>query len=456
MPHGRELRFEALPPSVVSVLRRLTGSGHEAALVGGCVRDPLLGVVHAGDWDAATSARPEVVAQLFPGSTWENRFGTVTVRGTPSVEVTSYRAEDGYRDRRRPDEVRFGVSLTDDLARRDFTINAMAWLPVELDAGVGVVIDPFGGEADLEARRLRTVGDPRERFDEDALRLMRATRFAGRFGLAIDGATDAAIVEMAPLIASVSQERVRDELLRILKLTDAPSRTFLLMEHLGLLAVLLPELTALRGVPQRKARPGDALDHTLAAVDAAAGTELRLVALLHDLGKASTLADGHFIGHEGVGAELAAGLLARLRVPGQLAARLVGVIAHHMYDYGPHWSDAAVRRFIRRTDEVDRELLFALRRVDNVASGVGPEAEAIQAELEARISVELTAQPDLLVGRRLAIDGLDLQRELGIAPGPELGSVLEHLTEAVLDDPSLNRRDRLLAMAQRVVPGRTG
>lgn len=456
MPHGRELRFEALPPSVVSVLRRLTGSGHEAALVGGCVRDPLLGVVHAGDWDAATSARPEVVAQLFPGSTWENRFGTVTVRGTPSVEVTSYRAEDGYRDRRRPDEVRFGVSLTDDLARRDFTINAMAWLPVELDAGVGVVIDPFGGEADLEARRLRTVGDPRERFDEDALRLMRATRFAGRFGLAIDGATEAAIVEMAPLIASVSQERVRDELLRILKLTDAPSRTFLLMEHLGLLAVLLPELTALRGVPQRKARPGDALDHTLAAVDAAAGTELRLVALLHDLGKASTLADGHFIGHERVGAELAAGLLARLRVPGQLAARLVGVIAHHMYDYGPHWSDAAVRRFIRRTDEVDRELLFALRRVDNVASGVGPEAEAIQAELEARISVELTAQPDLLVGRRLAIDGLDLQRELGIAPGPELGSVLEHLTEAVLDDPSLNRRDRLLAMAQRVVPGRTG
>jgi tRNA nucleotidyltransferase (CCA-adding enzyme) len=456
LPPGRELRFDALPPAVAHVLARIADAGYEAALVGGCVRDPLMGVVHEGDWDAATSARPETVAELFPGATWENRFGTVTVRDTPSVEVTSYRADEGYRDRRRPDEVRFGVALPDDLARRDFTINAMAWLPTDLEAGLGLVVDPFGGEADIGSRRLRTVGDPRQRFDEDALRLVRAARFAGRFELTIDPATEAAIMAMAPLAASVSHERIRDELFRILELSDMPSRTFLLMESLGLLGILFPEVAALRGVPQRKARPGDALDHTLAAVDAAAGLELRLTALLHDLGKATTLADGHFIGHERVGAELAGALLARLRVPGQLAGRVQAVIAHHMYDYGPDWTDAAVRRFIRRTDGVDRTLLFGLRRVDNAASGVGPDAEEVQAELEARIAAELSAQPELLVGRRLAIDGHDLQRELGLPAGPELGRVLDQLTEAVLDDPSLNRRDRLLAMAERVVLGRTG
>lgn len=447
MPPDRELTFEVLPEPVVRVLSTIADAGHEVALVGGCVRDRLLGIPVV-DWDAATSARPEEVAALFEDATWENRFGTVTIGRSPAVEVTSYRAEAGYRDQRRPDDVRFGISLTDDLARRDFTVNAMAWLPTDLAAGKGLVLDPVGGAADLADRLLKTVGDPRQRFGEDALRLMRAARFAGRFEMAIEAETEAAIVELAPTVATVSSERVRDELLRILRLDPRPSRALVALERLGLLKVILPELAALRGIPQAKAVPGDALDHTLRAVDAA-GVEARLAALLHDLGKATTLADGHFIGHDKVGADVAATVLARLRVPSSLAARTVGAVREHMYAYDDAWTDAAVRRFIRRTAYVDRALLFALRRADNAASGVGSNGEENQAELEARIARELERQPELLLHRRLAIDGHDLQRELGLEPGPEIGAVLDRLIEAVLDDPALNEASTLLELARQ-------
>ena len=451
MPPERELTFEHLPEAVITALDVIAAAGHEVTLVGGCVRDRLLNIHFIEDWDAATSARPEEVAALFGDATWENRFGTVTIGRDTPVEVTSYRAEGGYRDRRRPDEVHFGVSLTHDLARRDFTVNAMAWMPVDLRDGIGTLVDPFGGAQDLADRLLRTVNDPRERFTEDALRLVRAARFAGRFEMTIDPATEAAIVDLAPTVASVSHERVRDELLRILRLDPRPSRALLLLEHLGLMTPLLPELAALRGVPQSKAVPGDALDHTLAAVDAVptGQTELRLAALLHDLGKTTTLGDGHFIGHDTVGAELAAALLERLRVPGSIASRIVGAIRHHMYDYDSAWTDAAVRRFIRRTAGVDRALLFGLRRADNVASGVGAIGDDNQRELEARMARELEGQPGLLLHRRLAIDGHDLQRELGMQPGPEIGAVLDRLTEAVLDDPGLNDRSSLLALARQ-------
>ena len=447
-----ELVFPDLPQRVREVIRTLGDAGHEVAIVGGAVRDRLLGLAHRGEWDAATAARPEEVVSLFPGATWENRFGTVTIGPEPVVEVTSYRAEGTYRDRRRPDEVRFGVSLTEDLARRDFTINAMAWLPLDLEAGRGTLVDPVGGQSDLDARVLRAVGEPRERFAEDALRLIRAARFAGRLELTIDPATEQAIREAAPTVEAVSAERVRDELMRILALDATPSGAFGILERLGLLVVILPELAALRGVPQSKAVPGDALDHSLAAVDAAAATDppaLRLAALLHDLGKATTLRDGHFIGHENVSAELAANVLQRLRVPRALTDRVVGAIRHHMYDYDSAWTDAAVRRLVRRLDGVDRDLLFALRRADNAASGVGPAGDANQAELEARIAEQVEAEPALLVDRRLAIDGNDLQRELGMPPGPEIGAVLDRLTEIVLDDPTQNRRDILLDHARR-------
>ena len=457
MPPTSELAFADLPAAVRAVMAALSDAGHEAALVGGSVRDRLLGLPHPDNWDVSTAARPEDVAALFPGATWENRFGTVTVGRDPAVEVTSYRTEGGYRDRRRPDEVRFGASLADDLARRDFTINAIAWVPEDLAAGRGRVVDLHGGASDLQARILRTVGDPRDRFGEDALRLIRAIRFASRFDLRLDPATEAAIVELAPTVASVSGERVRDEIARILRFDDTPSRALELLERVGLLQVILPDLAALRGVPQSKAVPGDALDHTLAALDAAPADDeaiVRWTALLHDLGKATTLADGHFIGHESVGAELARTVMDRLRLPRGRAERIAGAIEQHMYNYEPGWTDAAVRRFIRRTDDVDRQLLFALRRADNTASGAGRAGDENQGELERRVAAALEEEPELLRNRRLAVDGNDLQTELGLAPGPEVGRILGRLTDLALDDPSLNRRPTLLALAREIAAER--
>jgi putative nucleotidyltransferase with HDIG domain len=221
--------------------------------------------------------------------------------------------------------------------------------------------------------------------------------------------------------------------------------------------VLLPELAALRGVPQSKVVPGDALDHTLRAVDLAPpdDPDLRLAALLHDVGKARTARDGKFIGHDRVGAELATEVLRRLRLSGARIARIAGVIGHHMYAYDASWTDAAVRRFIRRLDGIDRDLLFALRRADDAASGVGERAEAVQAELERRIDEQLAREPEILVARRLAIDGTDLQRELGLEPGPAIGDILDRLNDAVLDDPRRNERDALIGLA-RTLTERTG
>jgi tRNA nucleotidyltransferase/poly(A) polymerase len=451
MVADRTLVFPTLPDSVRRVLAGLAVAGHDVALVGGCVRDRLLDLP-LWDWDATTSATPDAVAALFGEATWENRFGTVTVQGDPSVEVTTHRAEAAYGDRRRPDEVTFGVGLEADLARRDFTINAIAWIPTDLEDGVGRLTDPHGGEIDLSHRVLRAVGPPRERFAEDALRLVRAARLAGRLELAIDPATEAAIRELAPTAATVSGERLRDELMRMLDRDPKPSGAIRWLERLGLLGVILPELAALRGVPQAKPAPGDALDHTLRAVDVAGVgpvADLRLTALLHDLGKSSTLADGHFIGHERVGADLAASVLGRLRMPRARTDRIVAAIRHHMYDYDPVWTDAAVRRFIQRTATVDRDLLFALRRADNVASGVAAAGDANQDELERRIAGELAGHADVLVHRRLAVDGDDLQRELGMPPGPAIGAILERLTEAVVEDPRLNERSTLLELARR-------
>ncbi len=437
-----------LPESVASVLAALAEVGEEAALVGGCVRDLLRGELPA-DWDVATSAPPEVVAGRFPGSTWQNPFGTVTVLvpgGERGIEVTTYRVEGSYRDRRRPDHVRWGRSLIDDLARRDFTMNAMAWLPEE--PGIGRLVDPFGGAGDLETGLLRAVGDPDARLEEDALRLVRAVRFATRFDQRIDPTTEAAIRRHAASASTLSGERLRGELLRILSGPVPPSRAFVLMEELGLLPVLVPELAALRGVPQAKNLPGDALDHSLRAMDAlpASDPTLRLSGLLHDLGKATTLADGHFIGHETAGADLAEALLRRLRFPRNEILRVGRLVRQHMFAYGGEWTDAAVRRFIRRVGVDLLDDLFALRAADDAASGFTQPAEGGLAELAARAFAAVAADP--LDTRQLAVDGHILADELGIAPGPEIGRLLSRLLEAVLEDPSLNQRSTLLALAR--------
>jgi tRNA nucleotidyltransferase/poly(A) polymerase len=436
------------------VLAELAAAGHEAALVGGCVRDLVQGL-DPDDWDVATAAPPETVAGLFPDTTWTNVFGTVTVRSEGlEVEVTTYRSESGYSDARRPDEVRWATELTDDLGRRDFTINAMAWVADDLEAGRGHLVDPHGGQQDLAAGVLRAVGDPERRFTEDALRLLRGVRFAATLGLAIDPATEAAMTALAPAVGRLSGERVRDELLRLLAWDGAPSAAFLHMERLAILAVVLPELAALRGVEQGKLLGGDALDHSLRTADALPGTDpmLRLAGLLHDVGKAPTAAGGHFYGHEAVGADLVTARLEALVLPSADIERIAHLVRHHMIQYGPEWSDAAVRRFMRRIGS-SRALadLFALRRADTAASA-GPDVrDTAAAELEARVAALREAA--VLSVRELAVDGHDLMRELDLAPGPEVGRILDRLLEAVLDDPSRNDRPTLLRLARESTAG---
>jgi len=452
MRDGDPMRID-LPPVVAGILTALRSGDHEAVLVGGCVRDLVRGEQPA-DWDVATSARPEVVAARFPGATWENPFGTVTVRdpeGGRGIEVTTYRIETGYRDQRRPDQVRWGSSLVEDLARRDFTINAMAWTPDELPTGGGHLIDPYGGTADLEAGLLRAVGDPAARFREDALRLLRAVRFATRFDLRLEPRTEAAIRAHAAEAAGLSGERVHDELMRILAGAAPPSAAFELMERLGLLQVLLPELAALRGIPQAKARAGDALDHSLRAADALAATDpvLRLAGLLHDVGKATTLADGHFLHHDREGALQAEGILLRLRAPRAEVTRVTRLVRHHMFTYTRDWTDSAVRRFVRRVGTDLLQDLFALRAADDVASGV---EEPPSGWRELRERVAATAG-DPLEARQLAVDGDDLVGALGIDPGPMIGRLLDGLLEAVLEDPSLNTREDLLELARAMASG---
>ena len=452
----REAMRIDLPAPVSDALDVLTDAGHATSLVGGCVRDLIRGD-QPGDWDAATAAVPDQILELFPGSQLANRFGTVTVRRSGlEVQVTPFRTEGSYADHRRPDEVRFGADLGEDLARRDFTINAVAWTPTGPgtpgDAGVsrdGRLIDPYGGRSDLDAGILRAVGDPHVRFAEDALRLLRAVRFAVRFGLELDHATRDAITARASDARHLSGERVRDELNRIIgSRTSPPSVAFELMEELGLLGELLPEVAALRGVPQSKALPGDALDHSLRTLDAlpAADPVLRLGGLLHDVGKASTFGDGRFIGHETVGAELARTVMQRLRYPRAEIERVAHLIRHHMYDYEPHWTDAAVRRFVRRVGAEHLADLFALRRADNAASGVAEPDEAGITELERRIETALRGAA--VETADLAIDGGTLMEALGLEPGPEIGRLLHRLLESVLEDPARNERETLLALAR--------
>jgi putative nucleotidyltransferase with HDIG domain len=452
------------PPSVVAVMNRLWEHGHAAFVVGGSVRDALLGRA-AGDWDLATDARPDRLLAIFPGAVYENQFGTVAIREGDDVhEVTTFRTDHDYADFRRPHRVEFGDEVGLDLARRDFTVNAIAWGADAggADAGTAApsapggtsrearLVDPFEGVADVERRVIRAVGEPAARFREDALRMVRAVRLAAVLEFDIDPATLVAIREHAALATHVSGERVAAELGKLLSAVR-PSLGLRFMASTGLLGVLLPELAAQRGVPQNKIESEDLWDHTLRTVDAAPAGEpvARFAALLHDLGKPTTIDDGPFRGHETVGAEMARALLERLRLPRAVTERVVHLVRNHMFAYEPGWGDAGVRRFIQRvgTDALDD--LFALREADNVGSGMPVDAHGLD-ELKARVAAELAASV-VLDRSRLAINGDDLIAELGLPQGPHLGKILDELLERVIADPKLNDRASLLLLAESML-----
>jgi len=440
----------SVPAHVLEVIRRLGSSSHQAYVVGGGLRDVLLGRPVA-DWDVATDATPDEVMRLFPRTVPTGKaHGTVTVLTEKAgVEVTTFRSEGGYADGRHPDTVSYIDRVEDDLARRDFTVNAMAFDPV-----AGTFVDPFGGKKDLAAAVIRAVGDPVERFSEDGLRPLRAIRLAATLGFDIEPRTLEAIEACKEKVSLVAAERVRDELLKILR-AERPSKAFDLMRRTSLLSRILPELDEGVGVPQNRFHAYDVYYHSLMTCDAASPEKplVRLAALLHDVGKPATreesAGDATFYNHEKVGADMADTALRRLRFSRADREHVVRLIRHHMFHYTPEWTDAALRRFVRKVGEENLADLFDLRIADRLGNGLKQGFPVNVEEMRKRIDALLRESRALKVSD-LAVSGEDVMRELGIGPGPRVGAVLKRLLEAVLDDPSLNEREKLLRMLREL------
>jgi tRNA nucleotidyltransferase (CCA-adding enzyme) len=432
----------------VGICARLREAGKRGWIVGGCVRDLLRGKP-VSDWDVATDARPTEVMKLFPRvipTGIDHGTVSVLVRGTP-YEVTTLRGDTTYSDGRRPDAVVFVDDIAADLARRDFTFNAIA-----IDPLGPTLIDPWGGQEDLDARLLRAVGDPAERFSEDGLRVLRAARFAATLECTIEPKTLAAIEPTLGTYRKVSAERVRDEWMKTMK-ARRPSAAFEIMRTTGILGVTLPEMLDSVGMAQNRFHAYDVWNHALACLDACEGDAvLRIAALLHDIGKPRTRAlsektnDYTFYNHEKVGAEMVGPILDRLRFSNDEKTRITSLVANHLVCYSDEWTDAAVRRWIRRVS-VDRlEDLYALNRADLLGKGRDATDDlAGLGRLKGRVAAELEAR-HALTPRDLAVDGKDVMRELAIKPSRRVGEVLEMLMEKVVEDPALNQRETLLAL----------
>ena len=441
-----KLRAHEWPEPLVQALARLSADGHAACLVGGSVRDVVLARPVSARWDVATDRVPAEVRAVFPRVAGVGeRHGTVLVSWEGlEIECTTFRREGEYADARRPDQVWFTRDVEEDLARRDLTVNAMAFAPAE-----GRLVDPFDGARDLARRRLKAVGDPLARFREDALRPLRAARLAAVLEMELDPETRSALGGVRDRMGSLAVERVRDELERMM-LAPRPSVGLEILREADLLALWLPELAACRGVPQNRFHAYDVYFHSLYSCDAARPEkpEVRWAALLHDIGKPGTRAEkageGTFYGHAELGARLADARLAALRFPTAARERIVHLIREHMFDFQQSWSDAAVRRFVRRVGVEQVADLFDLRMADALGNGTrGPDTRRLGA-MARRIDRVLAGSAAMTV-QQLAVDGGDVMRVLGLSSGPEVGHVLHRLLEHVLDDPALNTREWLLA-----------
>ena len=424
-----------IPNTVLELMERLENAGFECHCVGGCVRDWLMGI-QPHDYDCCTSATPEEMQEIFADRQLVLaglKHGTVSVVTADGlVEITTFRTEGGYADSRHPDWVRFVRDLKEDLARRDFTVNAMAYSPRR---GLS---DPFGGQADLRKGLLRAVGDARLRFREDALRILRGLRFAARFGFQIEENTRRAMDLEIDGLDSLARERVMTELEGFLRSAKAAD----LQNAANILCRCIPELAPTVGFDQHSRHHiHDVFGHTAAVVEAApASTELRLAALLHDIGKPATFTrdeqgEGHFFGHAAISAQLANDILLGLKAPNALREEVVWLVKHHMDPYPPE--EKTARRLLSRHGLERMERLLDLQTAD--MGDRSDELEALRALLRALAEKEGT-----LTLKTLAVKGADLIK-LGFAPGPELGQTLNGLLEKVLTGELPNDRDALLA-----------
>jgi tRNA nucleotidyltransferase (CCA-adding enzyme) len=439
----------SVPQEVLDVHARLRNAGFEAYLVGGCVRDILLGR-EPKDWDITTNAKPEEIQPLYEETFYENDYGTVGVVTRSEnprlkvIEITPYRIEGKYTNARHPDEVSWAQNLSDDLKRRDFTINAIAYDP-ESD----VFVDEHGGRTDLEKKVLACVGNPGERFSEDALRMLRAIRIAAELDFALDGATAQGIAENAEKLAHISLERVRDEFVKIIE-SDRPLQALYVAQKLGILKYIIPELEEGIGCAQNQAHSFDVFEHLMRSLQHAAdkkwALDVRLAALLHDIGKPATRRmsdekkDWTFYGHDVVSARMAKKILAELKFPKDLLEKVVILVRWHMFFSDPDTVTlTAVRRLISRVGAHNMEDLVNLRVCDRIGTG-RPKAHPFR--LRKYMSMIDEAMRDPVSVAMLKIDGSRIM-EIGEKPGPRIGWTLHALLEEVLDNPSKNSAEYL-------------
>ena len=418
--------------------------------MGGCVRDILPG---KAEGLGCNHQRPAGQNNgNFPDSFYENKFGTVGVKveaekgKTEIVEVTAFRKEGRYSDFRRPDEIQFAETIEEDLARRDFTVNALALSFSE--RGAPEIIDPFHGRDDLKNKIIRAVGDPRERFGEDALRLMRAVRFACQLNFTVADETARAIKEKAGLLEAISKERIRDELQKIVTSEKAASGIAML-EDLGLLRHILPELREGLGVGQNKHHIYSVWEHNLRALDYAASNgysfEVRMASLLHDVGKPRSKRgegpDSTFYSHEIIGGKMTARLLDNLKFPKETIEKIAHLVRHHLFYYNvDEVTEAGVRRFLSRVGVEYIDDLFKVREADRIGSGV---PKAVPYKLRHLKFMIDKVRHDPLGPKMLKVNGGDVMTIAGLDPGPKIGRILAVLLEEVLDDPKKNEREKL-------------
>lgn len=436
-----------IPKEVKLIIEGLNKAGFEAYIVGGCVRDFMLGL-EPKDWDVTTNAKPEEIQKVFPDSFYENNFLTVTVRtGSKNdklaeIEITTYRLEAKYSDKRHPDQVKYAKKLDDDLSRRDFTVNAMA-----MDSKKKTV-DLFDGKEDLEKRIIRTVGNPEERFNEDALRMLRAVRFATTLNFKIEEKTAEAVKKNSVWLEAISQERIRDEFVKIIMAEKAADGIELLRE-LGLLKYIVPELLDNYGVTQNKHHIYDCYQHAVKALEYTAKKKfnmfVRLAALLHDIAKPKVKVgqgeDSTFYNHEIVGAKMAFQILNRLKFSKKEVEKITKLVRYHLFYYNvDEVGESSVRRLVRNMGPENMEELLQVRQADRIGSGV-PKAEPYKLR-HLKYLIDKVSQ-DPISAKMLKINGNDLMTVLKIKPGPRIGQILDILLGYVLDDPKKNTKEFL-------------
>ena len=436
-----------LPKEVREIIEKLNSAGFQGYAVGGCVRDLLL-EKEPKDWDITTNAKPEEIQNLFPDHVYENTFGTVAIKtGSEKpelalIEVTPYRIEGKYTDKRHPDSIKFTEKLEDDLSRRDFTVNGMA---IDIN---GKITDLFDGQKDLKSKTIRTIGVPEERFGEDSLRLLRTIRFATVLSFKIEKKTLEAINKNADWLVTISKERIRDEFVKIINSDNAYEGVMLLYQT-GLLKHIVPELLEGVGVGQNLHHIYTVWEHSTLALKYSVSKnyslEVRLGSLFHDIGKPKTKrGDGKnstFYGHDVVGAKMTAGIMDRLKFPKDISEKIIKLVRYHLFYYNvDEVTESSVRRLLANVGPENINDLIKIREADRIGSGT---PKAVPYKLRHLKYIIDKVSHDPISVKMLKINGEDVMKELETEPGPKVGLILNYLLAEVIDDQKKNTKEYL-------------